>query len=123
MTGRLRRLFLRGDQFAVDQAFGDLDGVERRAFAQIVGDDPHREAILDRGVLANAADVGGVLARRLIGRHIATRLMRIDDQAARRIAQDVARLVGRDLILELDVDGLGMADETSCSVVGSDRQF
>ena len=32
----LRRLLLRLDQLAVDQHFGDLDGIERRALAQVV---------------------------------------------------------------------------------------
>src|SRR5271154_1841108 len=94
MTGSLRRLLLRGDQLAVDQAFGDLDGVERRALAQIVGDDPHREPVLDRRVLADAADIGRILAPRLVGRHVAARLARIDDETAWRVTQDVARLVG-----------------------------
>src|ERR1700728_2428905 len=58
---------LRCDQLALDQAFGDLDGVERGALAQIVGDDPHRQSILDGRVLADTADVGRVLARRLVG--------------------------------------------------------
>ena len=35
---------LRLDQLAIDQALGDLHRVERRALAQIVGDDPHRRA-------------------------------------------------------------------------------
>ena len=32
-------------------------------------------------------------------------------EAARRVAQDVARLVGRDRVLELDIDRLRVADE------------
>ena len=90
---------------------GDLHGVERRALAQIVGDDPHRQAVLDRDVLADARDEGGVLAGRLDRRDVAAVLALVDDQAARRLAQDVARLVGRDRLLELDVDRFRMADE------------
>ena len=37
--------------------------------------------------------------------------MLVDHQDTRRLAQDVARLLGRDRLLELDVHGLGMADE------------
>ena len=37
------------DELAIDQAFGDLDCVERGAFAQIVGDDPHLQAVVDVG--------------------------------------------------------------------------
>jgi integrase len=53
-----RRLALGLDQLAFDQAFRDLDGVERRALAQIVGHAPQREAVLHRRILANAADIG-----------------------------------------------------------------
>src|SRR5262249_38171039 len=51
----LRRLLLRLNELAADQAFGDLDRVERGALAQIVGNDPHREPVLDRRILADAA--------------------------------------------------------------------
>jgi hypothetical protein len=42
------------DQAPVDQKFGNLDRVERRALAQIVGDNPHVEAVLHRCILADA---------------------------------------------------------------------
>ena len=45
---RSRRLALGLDQLAVDQALGDLDGVERRALAQVVGHAPERQPVLDR---------------------------------------------------------------------------
>jgi hypothetical protein len=35
----------------------------------------------------------------------------VDDEATRGVAQDVARLIGRDRVLEFDVDGFRMADE------------
>ena len=52
------------------------------------------QAVLDRRVLADAADIGRVLAGRLVRRDVAAGLVLIDDEAARRLAQDVARLVG-----------------------------
>src|ERR1700737_2302862 len=104
-----RCLFLSADQLAIDQALGDLHGVERRALAQIVRHAPQYEAVFHRRVLADAADVGGVLARRLIGRDVAAVLALVDHQAPRRAAQDVARLVGADRMLELDVNGFRMA--------------
>src|SRR4051794_15360503 len=105
--GRALGSFLLGaDQLAVDQAFGDLDGVQGGALAQIVGNAPQRQPVLDGGVLADAADVSRVLARGLIGRDVAARLALVDHEASRRVAQDVARLVGRDRVLELDVDRL-----------------
>ena len=57
---------------------------------------PQHQAVLDRRVLADAADVGRVLARRLVRRDVAAGLALVDDDAARRIAQDLARLVGGD---------------------------
>src|SRR6185312_16933265 len=75
---RLRRLFLGLDQLAVDQRLGDLDGVERGALAQIVGHHPQRQAVVDGGVLADAADVGGVLADRLVGRYVTAVLALVD---------------------------------------------
>src|SRR5262245_51796318 len=87
----LRGLALGLDQLAVDQALGDLDRIKRCTLAQVVGDDPHREPVLNGRILADAADVGRVLASALEGRGIAARLALIDDEAARRIAQDLAR--------------------------------
>src|SRR3974390_37130 len=91
----LRRLPLRRDKLAVDQAFGDLNCVERRALAQIVRYDPHRQAIIDGRVLANAAYKGRVLTGRFVGRHVAAELAGIDYQATWRIAEDLSRFVGR----------------------------
>ena len=49
-------------------------------------------------VLADAADIGRVLAGRLIRRDVAAGLVLVDHEAARRVAQDVARLIGGDRI-------------------------
>ena len=49
-------------QAAVAQHFGDLHRVQRRALAQVVGDAPQVDAVVDRGVLPDAADVGRVVA-------------------------------------------------------------
>src|ERR1700689_4093895 len=86
MTRQLSRPALGGDQLAVDQRFGDLNGVERGALAQVVGNDPHRQPVLHRRVLADAPDERRVLARRLVWRHVTARLVLVDDNAARRIA-------------------------------------
>ena len=63
----------------LDQLFGDLHRVQSGALAQVVGDDPQAEAILDRRVVADAADVNQVLARRLDRRDIAFVGALIDD--------------------------------------------
>src|SRR5579885_1714786 len=49
-------------KFAVDDAFGNLHGVERGALAQIVGNDPHAKTVLDRGILADARNIGCIFA-------------------------------------------------------------
>ncbi len=61
----LSRSSLRLDQPPLDQQLGDLHRVQRCALAQIVGDDPHRQAVIDGRILADARDVGGVLAGRI----------------------------------------------------------
>ena len=81
-------------QLAVDDRLGDLHRVERRALQQVVGHDPQRQPVLDRRVLADARDVGRELARRLDRRHVAAGLALIDDHDARRLAQDLARVLG-----------------------------
>src|SRR5262249_42899483 len=88
-----RRLLLGIEQLAVDQHLGDLDRVECGALAQIVRYAPQAEPVLDGGVLTDAADIGGVLAGRFIGRDIAAALLPVDDEATRRVAQDGARLI------------------------------
>src|SRR5208337_4702574 len=66
--GVIRSFFLRHDQFAIDEHLGDLNRVERRALAKIVGDAPKRETVLDRRILTDARNIGRVLARRLMRR-------------------------------------------------------
>ena len=76
----LRRLPLRLDQLAIDQNLGDLHGVERGALAKVVGDHPQHQAVLDRRVLADAADIGRVLAGCLVGRDIGALGGIVDDE-------------------------------------------
>lgn len=108
---KLRGLLLRRDQLAVDQAFRDLHGVERRALAQVIRHAPKNQTVIDRRVRADTADIGGVFACGFIGRHVATGLAFVDHKAARRIAQDIACFIFRDRILEFDVDRFRVADE------------
>ena len=53
---------LHAEQVAADQLFGDLDGVERSALADVVGDNPHVEAVRDGIVLTDAPHIGRVFA-------------------------------------------------------------
>src|SRR5215208_926932 len=79
---RSRRLLLRRNKFAVDQALGDLDGIERRALAQVVGNDPKHKPVLDGRILSHAADVGRVLTGAFVWRDVAAGLAFVDHQAA-----------------------------------------
>src|SRR5258708_19209562 len=91
----LSRLFLGADQLAVDQAFGDLNRVQRGALAQIVRDAPQYQAVFHGRVLADAADVGRVLARRLVWRDVAARLALVHHQPSPRTPQLVPPLLPR----------------------------
>lgn len=97
-------LLARLDKAAIDEQLGDLDGVQGSTLAQVVGDHPDVEAVFDSCILANARDVSRILARGFIWRDVAAVLALVYDEAAWCIAQDVAGLVGSDLVFEFDVD-------------------
>src|SRR5262252_185830 len=107
----LCRLLLRLNELATDQALGDLDRVQRRPLTQVVRNNPHHQPVFDRRILADAADIGRVLAGAFVGRDVAARLALVDHEAAWRAAQDLARFVRRDRLLELDVDRFRMSDK------------
>ena len=79
-------------EVALHQALGDLHGVEGRTLAQVVGDDPERQPVRDRRILADPADVDGVLAGAFDRRDVALILAIIDERDARRLAQCGPRL-------------------------------
>ncbi len=93
------------------EQFGDLHGVERRALAQVVGDDPEVQAVLDGRILPDAADIGGVFAHALDRGDVPAGLALVDDEHARGLPQDLAGLLLVEEVLGLDVHRLGMADE------------
>src|SRR6185503_20782932 len=98
-------------QVLAPEQLRNLNGIQRRALAEVVADDPQAEAVLHGRVLADPADVSRIIADAFDRRHVASVLALIDDEHARRLAQNFARLVSADFILELDVHGFGMADE------------
>ena len=89
---------------------GAMDGVGGGALAQIVGDDPHHQAVDVGRVLADAANKGFVAAGGVDG-HGVLGIGRIvgDDHAGER-GEELPRIGGIHGPLELHVDGLGMAD-------------
>ena len=94
-----------------DQLLGDLHGVERGALAQVVGDAPEGEPVRHRRVLAQPADVNGVLAGALLRGDVAFVGAVVDDADARRRAQRRPGFLLADRLFELDVHRRGMADE------------
>src|SRR5262249_20364501 len=96
---------------ALADDLGDLDGVERRPLAQVVGDDRQRKVVPDLWSDAEGADERRITPDALDRRHIAARLALVDDQTPRRLAKNLARLIVRDRIFELDVNRLRMANK------------
>src|SRR4051794_18168923 len=94
-----------------NEAFGDLHGVECRAFAEVVGDHPQRKSVLDCGVGANSADIDEIVAGAFDRRNVALVRAMIDHGDAWRTAQRSTRLFGRDRLLELNIDRFRMTDE------------
>src|SRR6476661_687970 len=90
-----------------EELLGDLDGVEGRALAQVVADDEEHEALALRGGLVGAdpADEDLVAAGGL------ERVGHVGDDDAGGVLEQVERLVGRDVPLELGVDGEAVAGE------------
>jgi hypothetical protein len=76
-----------------DQDLGDLDGVEGRTLAQIVGDHPHVEPVRNGRVTADAAHINLVLADRLGRGYIAFVGAVVDDRDTRSTPQRGAGIV------------------------------
>jgi len=92
-----------------NQNLGDLDGIERRAFAQVVRYNPEIEAVGDRIILANSADVSGVFTGR-IDRHRIDILFRgVGQDDTGRFAQNLFRFRRRKFHHGFYVDGLRVA--------------
>src|SRR5258708_8321206 len=77
-------------EFSIDQALRNLDSVKRGALAEIVRYDPHRQAVFNRRILADARDVGRILAGAFHRRGVTFILALLDDENAGRLAHDCA---------------------------------
>jgi hypothetical protein len=55
-------LLARLHKSAIDEQFGDLDRVQCGTLAQVVGNNPDVQAVLDRRIFADARDEGRVFA-------------------------------------------------------------
>ena len=62
LTELLRLSFFGCNQIAGDQKFGNLHRIKRCTFAQIIGNNPERQAIFNRDILADTADKGVVFS-------------------------------------------------------------
>src|SRR5687767_4780681 len=101
-----------GDALLGEQELRDLNRVECRALAQVVADDEEREAVLDRRVLADPPDEDVVAAGRDPRRG---ELLEADPRCP---AEDRRRLLGRERLVRLDPDRLGVPDEHRHSHAG-----
>src|SRR5215212_6842979 len=97
------------DQPALVQQLRHLDGVGRRAFAEVVADHPEVEAALVRGVPADAADQDLIAARRRDRQRVDPGARVIEDDQAVGGGEQLAAFLGREVVLRLQVDGLGVA--------------
>src|SRR5262249_34774649 len=92
-----------------NQNLGNLDGVESCALAQIIRHDPEIEAIGNRIVLTNSADVSRILANRVDGHGVNIVFRLIGDDDPWRLAQDGFDICRGELFLRLDVHGFRVA--------------
>ncbi len=88
---------------------GDLDGVRRGAFAEIVAHAPESEGIGGGQVFANTTDKDFVLVVAVERRRIRFARKIVHEDDARRGGEKFARLLDRNLTFRLDDDALGMA--------------
>ena len=108
---------LRCGSLQAEDELGDLNGVRRGALADLVGAAEERErAVEGRGVggkvAAHAADVDEVLVARKERHRVLAVVRIVAEDDAGSFGEELAGLVGRDVVLELKGDGLG---------VGADR--
>src|SRR3712207_2742974 len=87
-----------------DEGFGDLDGIRRSPFEQVVRHAPVSYAVI---LDPDPPDVGSRLASRLQRRGETVRVAGEDD--AGRLAQDFENFGQTDIAARLDVDALGVA--------------
>ena len=108
--GQLGIVFVNKRSSAVDEHFCDLDGVQGGTLQELVAanEDVETALVVSGDVLADAADEHVVHAGGFHGHRIDLVLGIVAELDAGRGGEDGARLLGRDLVLEFKIDGLGM---------------
>src|SRR3546814_15880513 len=91
------------------EQFRDLDGVERRALAQIVAHAPQGDAVVDRGIVAHAAYEDRIFTHALDWGHVASVLALVYEHNARPPAQHIPPLPARKLALDFHRQRFQMA--------------
>ena len=99
------------DEVALDEFFGDLHGVEGGALADIVGHDPHIQAVFDAFVFADAAHEHFVFTGGVHGQRVEVGAGIVHDLHAGGLGEEDAGLGGGELLFGLDVHGFGVAVE------------
>src|SRR5450759_447632 len=105
MTGGTGRDHSHGDGL-----LGDLDRVQRRSLAQVVGHQPQGQAVLGRRVVAYAASIRLVLSRDPMRSRVQLRVRVVLDDHTRRGGEEGARLIRGDLLRSLEENGLSMSN-------------
>ena len=99
--------------FDLQQFFGDLNRVERRAFAELVARDPDIYAAVfrNREILPDSADKDVVFAGRVDWHRETVMLAVIHKRNARRILQQIPDLIRRNRVGEFKVDALAVCPQ------------
>src|SRR5205823_12545764 len=101
-----------------------LDGIQSGALSQIITHYPERQATRMRWILANAADIHRIVARHRQRSRILRMPRIVYHNDALSAAQDLARIVGGQGPLELDVDGFRMPNRhRHAYACGADREL
>ena len=98
------------DEIALHEVFGDFDGIEGRAAEKLVSRDEHLKPlpVVATDVLADATGEDIVLRGRVERHRVAAVQRIVNDPHPLALREDLARLGGRDVVLELEVQRLGM---------------
>src|SRR5438552_10615492 len=90
---------------STEQLFSNLNGIERRAFEELVARNPEGQAILERTITTQPAD-GAIVLLGLVKRlRILILGWFVDDLQARRFAEHLVGRFDRDGLVELSVHG------------------
>ena len=107
---------------SIDQKFGDLDGIERRAFSKVIADHPEIDPVFYRRVLPNPADKSGIFTHALHRRYKIFSVLNIVDNNPWGFFQDLSGVVCGQWVFKFHVNRLAVANKHR-NPDASGRQF